>query len=178
MNLIKDTIEYIRQLLTFWIEVMPWERGIRVTLGKKTKELGPGIWIKLPILHRIYIQSIRIRIITTPVQTITNSKGEAVTIRMAIGYEIKNIRRLFNSIQQPVETISNIAEGCASKCILIEDAGPQKIESDVMKVLNQTEYGISFPYVKVTTYARVRTYRLIGDHNWANSDGEVITIKS
>lgn len=96
---------------------------------------------------------------------------------MAIGYEITDIVKLFNTIHQPVETISNIAEGAVSKSILIKDYTPTEIESFVMEELRKNDYGLSFSYVRVTTYARVRTFRLIGDHNWSNSDGEVLTIK-
>ena len=37
MNIIKDIIDYITKLLTWWIIIMPWEQGITVSWGKKTK---------------------------------------------------------------------------------------------------------------------------------------------
>lgn len=180
MNFIKDTIEYIRQLLTFWIEVMPWERGIRVKLGKSARMLTPGIWVKLPVIHRVYIQSVRLRVIDTPIQTVTTKNGSSMTIRMSIGYEISDIVKLFNSIHQIVETVSNIAQGAASTVISESDLEPQsiQIQNAVVESLKGLDYGLSFCYVRITTYAKVRTFRLIGDHNWAASDGEVITIKT
>jgi len=34
MNFVKDIIDYITKLFTWWIVIMPWEQGIRVTWGK------------------------------------------------------------------------------------------------------------------------------------------------
>lgn len=157
---------------------MPWENGIRVTLGKHSRKIGPGIWAKIPIIHRIYSQPIRMRVIDTPIQTVTSKSGETITIRMSIGYSIEDIVKLFNTVHQPVETISNIALGESARMIATSDlVVTDEIATVVGDKLKKSDYGLCFKYVMVTTFAKVRTYRLIGDQNWSASDGEGITIQ-
>ncbi len=178
MNFIKDTFEYIRQLLTWWVEIMPWEQGIRVTLGKHQKKLTAGIWMRLPIIHTVYAQPIRFRIIETPLQTVSSKHSDVMTVRMAIGYQIIDIIELFNSSHDPQNVIANTALGISSDLISSkEDIGQKEIQAAVLAGLQDVKCGISVTKVYVTNFARVRTFRIIGDSYFIGTDGENINIK-
>ncbi len=62
MNWIKDLFDYIAKLFTWWVIVNPWESGIRVTLGKNQRVIGPGVWLRLPVIHAVYRQNIRLMV--------------------------------------------------------------------------------------------------------------------
>lgn len=173
MNFFKDLLEYLKQLFTWWIVLSPWENGIRVTLGKKMQLLTPGFWVTLPLIHRTYIQSIRLRVMDGSVQTLTTKDGLTVTMAMCVGYTISDVVKLYETLQEPGNTIANIAQGEAAQVISTRkgsELSPSGIERIVTDKLNESDFGIRFDYCKITTFAMVKTYRLIGDKHYISSD--------
>ena len=77
---------------------MPWEQGIRVTLGKKLTLMNEGVYLKLPLVHKVYVQEKRLRVMSMPMQTVTTADGHPITISLAVGYSIKDIVRLYNTL--------------------------------------------------------------------------------
>lgn len=178
MNFIKDTLEYVRQLLTWWVEIMPWEEGIRVTLGKHQKKLTAGLWVRLPIIHVVYSQPIRFRMLETLLQTVASKGGDVLSLKMAIGFKVNDIMRLFNSAHDPHAVLSNTALGIASNAISSSEQVTQKeIETAILEGLKGLDIGVEVSVVYITNFAKVRTFRLIGDANYGMTDGENINIK-
>lgn len=175
MNIIKDTIEYIRQLLTWWVDVMPWEQGVRVTLGKTQILLNKGIWIKIPIIHNVYVVQVRLRVMDTPVQTVSTLDDITISIRMAIGYQVVDVVKFFGSLNDPTMTIANTAQSKASEIISNSSSSKLKqemIQDGVLKELRAMDCGIRFELVGITNFAKTKPYRLMGDAYWANSDSD------
>ena len=176
MNFIKETIEYIRQLLTWWVEVMPWEQGIRVTLGKKQTLVKSGIWIKFPIIHTVYVVQTRLRVMDTPVQTVSTTDDITISVRIIIGYQINDVIKLYASMNDPVMTISNAAQAIVSEVISehsSKELTQKLIQSSVPNYLSTMNWGISFEMVGVTNFAKTKPYRLMGDSYWSTSDSNV-----
>lgn len=154
---------------------MPWEQGIRVRFGKRITILNQGVYLKLPLLDSIYVQEKRLRTITLPVQTLTTRDNHTITISSSIGYSIVDISKLFNTLYMPDMTIANIAMGKVSDFICnhtLLECTPETIESDVTLAFSNSDYGLKFERIKLTTFANVRTYRLINDGNqlWEGLD--------
>lgn len=178
MNFVKDTLEYIKQLFTWWVEILPWENGIRVTLGKHQRVLTPGIWLRLPVMHTVYSQPMRYRVIETPLQTVATPSGDVITLRFAIGFQIKDILRLFNNAHAPTDVLANTAQGIASRTISSMVLFTQSdIEAEVLKELRGLDLGIEISKVMITDFAKAKTFRLMGDAYWTRTDGENINIK-
>lgn len=175
MGTIKDIIDYIAKLFTWWVVVMPWEQGIRVTLGKEAKVIQGGIFLKVPLLHTVYVQEKRLRIIQPAIQTLTSIDGKVITVRCSLGYSIVDIKLLYNTISQPDSTIQNLVLGKISEYICghnLEECSITSIESYVVDTLNSVNYGLKFENVKITDYAIVKTFRLIQDQSsfWEGLD--------
>ncbi len=59
MESIKGLIEYLLNIVKFWIVIQPWERGIRVRFGKNQKLLNGGVHFRIPFLDTIYVQCVQ-----------------------------------------------------------------------------------------------------------------------
>ncbi|WP_410221917.1 SPFH domain-containing protein [Pedobacter sp.] len=173
MNQAKEFIEYILNAIKIWIIVQPWERGLRVRRGKYITKLKGGIYFRIPYIDSIFIQSVRTRVISLPMQTLTSKDFKTITLNSAIGYCIVDVDKLYNNIFHPELTLSNMAMSEVSEFIHnnnVDDINPQLIENAVIEKLKAGNYGIDVHYFKLTNFAIVKTFRLIQDHSWVNSD--------
>lgn len=175
MNFLKDIIDYIQKLFTWWIVVMPWEQGIRVTLGKKTTIMNGGIYLKLPLIHTCYVQEKRLRTINTSIQTISTKDHQVISIGCTIGYSINDISKLFNTLYQPDMTVASTVLGVISDYIFnhnLAECLPKEIEKSVSEAMGRKDYGLKFEIVRITTFASVKTFRLIQDQSqmWEGLD--------
>ncbi|QTE37500.1 SPFH domain-containing protein [Mucilaginibacter gossypii] len=171
MESIKGLIDYLLNIVKFWIVVQPWEQGIRVRFGKYQKLLPGGVHFRIPFLDTVYIQCDRLRVISMPMQTLTSKDFKTVTLNGSIGYEISDIELLYNQMVHPELTISNIAMGAIADFIYqneIANIAAIDIENVVLSKLKTTPYGINIGYFKLLNFAVVRTYRLIQDQSWSD----------
>lgn len=170
MNIVKDIIDYLSKLFTWWVIVMPWEQGIRVTLGKKQILMNKGVYLKLPFVHHVFIQEKRLRVINVPIQTISSKDGFALTISCAVGYSIEDITKLYSSLYQPDMTIINIVASKISEFICSNDLKlciPSSIEEQINKSIITTDYGLKYEYVRIINFACVKTFRIIQDQSYS-----------
>lgn len=169
MNIIDGIFNWLIKLFQWWVIVMPWEKGIRIRLGKKWTLLNEGIYLKLPIIDRIYIQSTANRIIAGPVQTLTTMDGKTLTVSVTIGYCIEDVSKLYQKVFHTELTITNMVLGQVSQFIAnnnLEVCSPKAIEEFIKKEIKISDLGICNVSAKITGYALVKTYRLISDaHN-------------
>lgn len=173
MNYIKDTIEYLIKLFEWWIIVQPWEEGIRVRLGKKVKHLTKGVYLKLPFVDHCYIQTVRLRVLSLPPQTVSTKDGKTLSIVVAIGYSINDINKLYQTLYHPDSTICNMVSGEIADFIYthdLESCSPKDLQEHVISQLDSTKYGIKYEYIKIIGYAVVKTYRLLQDSHWTPND--------
>lgn len=169
MNVFKDLIDYVTKLFTWWVVIMPWEQGIRVTFGKKCIVLNEGMFLKLPLVHKIYVQEKRLRVLNLPVQTVSTRDGFALTISCSVGYSIVDIHKLYNTLYQPDMSIQNIVSSKVSEFISkhdLQECKPSEIESKLNESIQATDYGLKYDYVKIINFAHVKTFRLIQDQSY------------
>lgn len=169
MNWINDLFSYLSKIFQWWIIVLPWERGIRVRLGKRVKVLTEGTYLRFPIIDQVFVQTTRTRFLSMPIQTLTTKDGKTITINASVGYNIEDILKLYNSIYSPETTILSIAMGAISEYVASHDFAdclPDMIEQNTSKMLSGNQYGLGDVTFKITGYAVVRTFRFIQDHSW------------
>lgn len=177
MGSIRELLDYILNVFKFWIIVQPWELAIRVRFGKNQRLLKGGTHFRIPFLDSFYIQCVRLRVISLPMQTLTSKDLKTVTINGCAGYEITNMETLYNTMLFPEQTISNMIMSELADYIYsnnIESINPKEIENNVMKKLDLTKHGVNVTYFKLINFAVVKTFRLIQDHSWI-SEGIKLT---
>ncbi|HMI01835.1 MAG TPA: SPFH domain-containing protein [Pedobacter sp.] len=176
MGSIKEFLEYILNAIKIWIIIQPWEKGLRVRMGKSITKLNGGIYFRIPYLDSVFIQSVRLRVVSMPMQTLTSKDLQTVTLNSAMGYSICNIEKMYSKLFHPELTLSNMAMSEISDFVYkndMTDLDPHLIEQAVIKKLSADDYGINVEYFRLTNFAVVRTFRLIQDHSWV---GEGISL--
>ena len=171
MNQIQQFFEYILNAIKIWIIVQPWQEGIRVRNGKGIKKLSKGIYFRIPYFDSIYIQENRLRVASMPMQTLTTKDLKTITINGAIGYQIKNVVTLYQTLYHPETTLINITMSEVAEYVFtknLNEITPQEIEKYVLEKLSSKDYGLNFEYYRITTFAVVRTFRFIQDQSWVS----------
>ena len=173
MNQVKDFFEYLFNSIKIWVIIQPWQQGIRVRSGNDIKLLNKGIYFKFPYFDSVYVQDSKLRIGDVPTQTVTTKDMKCITITSSLGYTITDIEKLYNTLYHPETTIRNIAMSIVATLIFTKNIGevePKEIEKEVLKELEDLDYGLTFTYFRITNFAVARAYRLIQDQDWGGEN--------
>ncbi len=157
----------------WWIVIAPWERGVQVRLGKTASELMPGIHLRIPWLDRVYVQSTRIRIVSTNNQTVSTKDGKVVTIHLAVRFSIASMLQVYESVSDPGLTLLNSVMSWASEHISETNSSVlthKSIERFVNHKAKDCDWGLENLSARVLGFAFVRTYRLLV-HDYERSFG-------
>lgn len=82
--------------LTF---VEPDEQGIRVTFGRRVKDLEPGWYWYCPLFQNIRKINVMTQVIDLPEQVLTSKDGKTIFISGGIVYSIKHPRKAILNVQ-------------------------------------------------------------------------------
>lgn len=168
MGLINTITEFLVKIFQWWFTVMPWEQAILVRKGKNTKLLGAGLYLKIPFIDSVYIQTTRMRLVDTPMQTMSTKDGNTVTIKSVVGYIIEDIQMLYNTLYHPEMTLSSMVMGYVGEYVrdhLILEILPKEIEQFVNSKITASDYGLRELNIRITTFAVVKTFRIMQDHS-------------
>ena len=165
-------------LFRWWFIVAPWEQAVRVRLGKHTALLGSGVHLRIPFADRVYIHTTRKRLVYMPAQTLTTKDYKHVTIAGSLGYTIRDLLKMYNSLHQPKDTIVQELMGRVSHYIVthnLDACSPAEIEKYVNAGDSIASYGLDSHGFIVIDFAVVRTYRLLNGEitRWEQSALEV-----
>lgn len=166
MGIVREILHQIARLFTWWFIVAPWEQAVRVRFGRWVKLLGSGIHLALPFVDRVYKQSTRLRITGIPVQTIGTRDGRTITVAGAVGFAVKDLRRLFETLHAPEATLVNEVMGRIGGFVMSHghaECTAAALQEHVRQNLDLSQYGLDQVTFFLTDFAEVRTFRLIGD---------------
>lgn len=166
MEVINSIAAFISKLFQWWFTVMPWEQAIHVRRGNRVHLRGAGLYFKIPFIDSVYIQTTRMRMVDTPMQTMSTKDGQTITIKSALGYTIADIRALYDTLFHPEMTLNSMVMGYISEYVRannVADISPSNIELTLLGKIDEAKYGLKDVTVKITTFAVVKTYRLIQD---------------
>lgn len=169
MGLINTITEFLVKIFQWWFTVMPWEQALHIRKGKKVKLLGAGIYLKVPFIDTVFTQTTRMRMIDTPMQTISTKDGNTLTIKSVIGYTISDIQVLYNTLYHPEMTLTSMIMGYAGEFTrdrVINEISPPLIEEFINSKIEASDYGLKDLSIKITTFAIVKTFRLIQDGSY------------
>jgi len=162
--MIKEIIQLIRQVFTWFVIVSPWERGVRVRMGKHMREMMPGVHLRVPFIDRFYRQSIRRRSVLIPAMTLTTSDEKTITVGAFFWYEIQNIIALYDTLHDAHDTIESEVSGLMSRYVVSHthaECQAEKLSAYVIENLDLEKYGIGGFDFAISNHAEHKTYRLI-----------------
>lgn len=169
MEFLNSIVGFISKLIKWWFIVMPWEQAIRVRAGKKVKVLGEGIYFRIPFIDAVYTQTTRMRTVEIPMQTISSRNGISITVKSYIGYTIANILTLYKELYHPEATLGSIVMGAISEYVRdhdLNEMSQSKIEFIINERVKSVDYGLKDISFRITTFAVVKTFRLIQDSSY------------
>lgn len=178
--MIQTILELIQRcfaLFIWWTVIQPWEQGIRVRLGKDRKKLNPGIHFMIPYLDVIFKQTVRRRYTNFGPISVTTSDGVTLTLSGAVGYLIKDLDMLYDRLQHPEDGVHSLTAGAIAEFVsahTFAECGPAMIREGARPLLRLRKFGLSVVQLTLTTYAKVRTIRLITDPNITSMWGDAL----
>jgi len=178
MEWFKEIFNQLWSLLKWWVIVQPWEQGLRIRLGKKVKLLDKGIHFRLPYFDSVYVQPIRLTYTNMAPQTLLTKDGRNLTIALIVGYKITDVFKLYNSVSEVEGFISGSVMGEVSDFIcsnINENCKPDLISTHLRNKFKSMDFGLCVSEIKVTSFAEVKTYRLIQDTNWMGNGHKLNT---
>lgn len=181
MQSILELLQYCFEAFIWWTVIEPWEQGVRVRLGKGRTRLGPGIHFKIPYVDKVFKQPTR-RLYTNfgPI-SVTTSDGQTLTLSGALGYVVKDLDRLYDTLQHAEDGIHAIAAGAVTEHVAnhtLAECSPAQIVEGARKLLRLRRFGLSVAQLTLTSYAKVRVIRLITDADTASKWGDGLDTES
>lgn len=167
-------LDYLARILgsvAFWIVVLPWQQALRVRAGRHVRLLEQGLYLKIPILDVVKIESVRRRTSMVPVQTLSTADGVTVIVSAVVGYAIGDLQRLFRSLHHAEDTIIQAAQGVIAEEVFQlkrQEIEPARLCELVNARLAEAfaPYGLSDVTLHITDFAFLRAFRLIQDQRW------------
>ena len=166
MNWLTELLQNFKRLFLWFTLIQPWEQGIRVRLGKHRKLLGPGVHLAVPFIDEIFNQNIRMHVNDVEPQTLTTKDGRVLVVSLTLGYTVVDMLKLYQSVEKPADalaalTVSEVAQVVGTHSVA--ELTPALIEKTVLRKLQELKWGIKLELMRVTDYAYVKVYRLMGD---------------
>ncbi len=155
----------------FWFLVNPWERAVRVRLGKNTFVLGPGFHWKLPVIDEVYMVNTRLRLGPSSTQTISAKDGKVITAGVQLGFSITDPLLALSSYLHPENSLAVLVHNHVAEYIMdhaVEEIDIPELEAFVLDGLKDADPndGMSVEFVKVTNFivsSPALTLRLVHD---------------
>lgn len=160
-------------LFKWWVVIQPWDQAVRVRFGNRITLLAPGVRWAIPWVDVIYTQSVRLRVVGLPIQTVTTRDNRTISVAGAFSYQIVNLVKLYQGLHHAEESLRLMGMGAIANFVHSRDlagCGPRDIESALGATLNVQQFGIESRGISVTNYAVVKTYRLINDQYYGTGD--------
>jgi hypothetical protein len=178
MSAIVNLIRSFWRLFIWAFVVLPWEQALRVRLGKHRKLFGAGAHFRIPYLDRIYVQTVRLRYSFLPLQTVTSSDGQTFSVSGQLGYEVTNLALLYDTLHHAEGAVCAMAQGEIARYVQthsMRECEPESVRAGVIARLTLDGYGLTVRGMELTTFARVKTYRLLSDQHYNMSSDALST---
>jgi len=156
VNLIKE--------LQCWSVVQPWERAVRVRIGKHAVLWEPGIYFRVPLIDSVKIVNNRMRVYPFPCQTVTTRDGQTLTVAGVVGFRVADPLAAMLKIAQPEMSCAAFAQSAIAEYIASRDLANVRIEgieAAALARLTAVTSGIVFDFVRIVDFAAVKTIRLL-----------------
>src|SRR6266566_2406601 len=121
MNAIIDLLLRFWALFLWAFVVEPWEKALRVRLGKRVVEFGPGLHFRIPYVDVIYRNTTRLHFTSLDPQTVTSKDGKTITFAGVFGFVIEDLWQLYTTVQHADSTIQSLVMGALAQYIETHD---------------------------------------------------------
>jgi hypothetical protein len=168
MNFIRDILDFLKSLLTWWFIVEPWEQAVRVRFGKRVRLFEAGAHVRIPFFDTVYVQNTRRRLLSIGSQTLTTADRKVLTIHSTIGYILTDVLKLQTGLHDADATImqhvtSRLAQDIATHTM--EQCAPADVAARVRAQMGLAQYGLDVVEFALTSYVGdIQTLRILSEN--------------
>jgi modulator of FtsH protease HflK len=167
MNALVEWLSKLLQGVKLWVTVKPWERCVRVRLGKWAVVLDPGVHFRIPLADDVMLFNSRLRIASFSAQTLMTLDRKVVSIAGNIGFRIDDPLRAMKSLHQPEYSCAALVQRSVAAYVTARecaDLNAEALQLLAKEDLQRIAGGLTIEHVSVTDFAPVnRTFRLFGN---------------
>ncbi|MCK4319366.1 slipin family protein [Candidatus Micrarchaeota archaeon] len=144
-------------LFLITVRIVPeWRRGVMLTLGKYSGDIGPGLQIVIPFVQRLITVDTRITTIDIPKQEVMTRDNVPVYVNAVVYFKVENPKRAILSIENYAYAISQYAHtalrdvigGIVLDSLLIER---ESVADEIKQLVDKEteEWGVDIISIKV-----------------------------
>lgn len=167
MNVVRDLIEFLKQLVAWWFIVEPWEQAVRVRFGKYVRLFHAGVHWRIPFFDKLYVQNTRRRVLSLDNQTVTTRDGKVLTLNGSIGYRIEDVLRLHQTLHDANDSVKQELIGVIARYVATHDFSectPAILMQIALDEVDLSRYGLVQEDFYVSGYVgNVPSFRIIND---------------
>ena len=169
--------DFLRQILDHIRELWPLrvidvdDQGILFDRGNPATQLAAGIHFFVPGIQRIETMPVVYQELDCQLQTVETKDGIAVTFSANVGFEVRDAAKARTAVHDIDLTLERCARGALGKLITertwAELTGHiAEVVGDARKAVAEDSagWGVKIVRVRLTDFARSKTYRLLGSH--------------
>ena len=164
LNKLYDTIwKGIPRLET----LQPDEAGVKVTLGKYEKVLGPGYYFLWEVFQQIHYLTVTPQWVDLRGQSVFAKYGVNMTVSGAIRYRITDARKALLSINDVDKSLATLALGIILEYVgkreVAECTNPAGLAEEILKGVREqaSGWGVKVMEVKITDWGTTQNLRVI-----------------
>jgi len=116
-----------------WAFVEPDESGIRVTFGRRVKDLEPGWYWYCPLFQNVRKVNVVSQVIDLPEQVLTTTNGKTIYVSGGIVYSIRHPRKAILNVQDYDQAIQVIGMRYITQYVMEHDFEACKNIDEVCK---------------------------------------------
>lgn len=159
-------LELLKQFRVFVI-VLPWEQVIRCRLGSRVKVWGPGWHLRIPFVDSLNVVNTRLRICNAPMQTLTTSDGQALSVSFSFGFRIVDANAALMRFTEPETSLAGVAQSLVARFIQerpLGDIKPLELSASMHSaVIAECGDCIEVVYARVVDFVVAPTLRLLNE---------------
>mgnify|MGYP001605619022 FL=1 len=170
---LRDFWEHLRP----WITVPPWERGVRVRLGKHVKLLRPGVHLVIPFVDVVDTVAVMLQIVNLPNQSLRTLDDKTVAVSAAAAYRVSDAVKLYTEVHNYDESLVNLTMGLIADYVANHswaDCALDAIQRHVSTAVRREakRWGIDIDHVYITDLCQHRALRLLTETTYKKVGGE------
>ena len=164
-------IDFIVQFATifqFCMVIAPYQRGVRLRLGKFNKVLSPGLhfffpfWIDEILTENVVTETRRIK-----PQSLTTKDGKAVVLSGVVTFEIEDVRVFLLEVEGRNNVVEDASYGAISDFIMKRDwadiVAMESIGNEITKAVRRQakKYGVNILNLQLADFTLCPSVRLL-----------------
>ncbi len=167
MKFLDQIYETLRKGVPRLETLQPDQAGVRVTLGKYERVLGPGWFFIWEVLQQIHYMTVTPQWVDLRGQSVFAKYGVNMTVSGAIRYRITDARKALLSINDVDKSLATLALGIILEYVgkreVSECTDPAGLADEILKGVREqaSGWGVKVMEVKITDWGTTRNLRVI-----------------